>query len=148
MNTQTQSFFERYNTAIKEDLSRFILRFTTGILMIFHGMHKLLNGHDYIRSLLNDHGLPEYLWYFVPVAEVLAPILLILGVFTRISALAITSVMTVAIYLFHGSEAFQLSEWGGIKSELNLYFLLVAFAIFLIGPGKIVVYNFKNKFLV
>ncbi len=67
-----------------QDLGKFILRLGVGGLMIFHGIHKIIHGHDMIIEQLAAKGYPTWLWLGVPVGEIIAPILLIVGVFTRL----------------------------------------------------------------
>lgn len=118
------------------DLALLILRIGTGSLMLFHGIHKALYGHDYIKSLLSQKGLPNIFWIGVPIAEIIAPILLILGIFTRISTLLIAFVMLFSIYLAFGLEGFTINDYGGLTAEFNIFFVFVGVALFLLGPGK------------
>ena len=129
------------------DLGLLLLRITTGGLMLFHGMAKLIHGHDVIKAILKENGLPEFLWIGVPLTEVLAPFLLILGVFTRLSGLAISIVMLFAICLFFGTDSFSLSQYGGLKSELNLFFLFAGLSLFFTGGGKYVLTRTQNNWL-
>lgn len=64
------------------DLAILLLRIATGALMLFYGTFKIINGHGYIREFLAERGLPEFLWFGVPLAEVIVPLLLIMGVLT------------------------------------------------------------------
>lgn len=118
------------------DLALLILRIGTGSLMLFHGMHKAIYGHDYIKSVLSQKGLPEFFWIGVPISEVIAPLFLILGIFSRISALLIAFVMLFSIYLAFGIEGFSLNEHGGLTAEFNIFFVFVGMSLFLLGPGK------------
>lgn len=118
------------------DLGLLILRFGTGGLMMFHGIYKMIHGHDFIRTVLQNKGLPEFLWIGVPTAEVLAPLLLILGIITRISSILITFVMLLSIYLAFGLEAFELNKFGGMNAEYNIFFIFASLALSLTGPGK------------
>lgn len=40
-------------------------RLTLGILMLMHGIHKLINGVDGIKGMLAEVGLPGFLAYGV-----------------------------------------------------------------------------------
>ena len=60
---------------VKIDFGKLLLRIGVGGLMIFHGVHKLLHGHDGIKATLANHQWPEWLWIGVPIGEVLAPLL-------------------------------------------------------------------------
>lgn len=121
---------------INENLAKLILRATVGGLMIFHGVYKLINGHDFIRSKLIDSGLPEFLTYGVPVGEILAPALIILGYKTRLSALVVAFTMVMSIFLVFSDKLFSLNQNGGIAYELNLFFLMASIAIYFQGPGQ------------
>lgn len=41
-----------------QDLGKFILRLGVGGLMIFHGIHKIIHGHDMIIEQLAAKGFP------------------------------------------------------------------------------------------
>lgn len=120
----------------RTDLSLLLLRVSTGSLMFLHGLYKLQNGHDKIGSMLVSAGLPEYIKYGVPVGEVVAPILMILGFFTVPSALIIAFTMMASIYLVFWDKLFTLSQNGGWVIELNALYLVACLAIALMGPGK------------
>jgi len=64
---------------LNDDLGKLLSRIGVGGLMLFHGIHKLIHGHDFIRSQLSAAGLPEFLALGVPVGEVLAPISIIMA---------------------------------------------------------------------
>ena len=78
---------------LKNHLAKLILRVTVGGLMIFHGIHKLINGHGHVAASLQGAGLPEFIKYGVPVGEVLEPLLMILGVLVRPSAAIVAFTM-------------------------------------------------------
>ncbi len=120
----------------KEDLGKLILRLSTGSLMLFHGVHKIIFGHDFIRHLLETHGLPTWLVYGVPIGEIICPLLIITGIWTRQGAYVVALTMAMSIFLFYGQSAFLLDEHGGLNSQLNLLFLFCCIAIGLVGPGK------------
>lgn len=68
--------------------------------------------------------------------EVIAPILVILGWYSRIGA-AVTAInMIFAIALVHGAELVSLQKTGGWALELQGMFLFTAVAVALIGPGR------------
>ena len=71
---------------LSDDMGKIILRFTLGFLMLLHGYSKLVNGIDGIIMRLVNDGFPELLAYGVYVGEIIAPIMIIMGLFTRISS--------------------------------------------------------------
>ena len=104
--------------------------------MLFHGFSKLFNGIDGIKFLVTNAGLPEFIAYGVYMGEVVFPILIILGLFTRISSLFFALTMVFAIFLAHSNEIFVLGKTGGPVIELALIYLLTSISIMFIGAGK------------
>ena len=119
-----------------EDIGKLILRLTVGGLMLFHGIHKAINGIDFVKGMLGGHGLPEMLAYGVYIGEILAPLFLIIGWKSRWWAAILTFNMITAIYLAHGSDIFSLSPQGAWSIELPMLFLLGAFALVFLGSGR------------
>ena len=115
------------------DVGRLVLRLTLGILVLLHGIAKLVGGPDYIVGLVTKSGLPGPLGYLVYVGEVLAPLLIIIGLWTRPAALVIVINMIVAVGLVHMG---QLSSTGGWALELQACFLFMGLAIALLGAGR------------
>ena len=121
-----------------DDLGKLLLRLTLGGLMIFHGIAKLISGPAGIKGMVAAAGLPEELGYFVYVGEFIAPLLLIIGLFTRPAALVIAGNMVVAVVLAHATQLFTLNaKTGGWALELQAFFLFTELAIALLGPGGI-----------
>lgn len=119
-----------------EDIGKLLLRITIAGLMLFHGIAKLKSGVGGIESMLDGAGLPTALAYGVYIGEVLVPILMLLGVLTRLSSIVFAFNMLVAVLLGHGSELLSLNKYGGWAIELPLLYLMGAFVIALIGPGR------------
>ena len=137
----------KFSSTLNPDLGILLLRIATGGLMIFHGIAKLSHGFDFIKQTLTENGLPAFLWVGVPVGEVLAPLLLILGIFSRLSGSMIAIVMLFALYLAHGLSAFTINENGGLDGELALIYMFAGIAIFFMGGGKYVLYKANNELL-
>jgi len=119
-----------------EDIGKLVLRLTLGILMLFHGIFKLRNGVSGLEGLLQSHGLPWLLAYGVFIGEILGPVLLLIGLYTRIGALFIILNVLFAFALVHASQLTAFASGGGWALELQGFFLFTAVAVFLIGPGK------------
>ena len=122
-----------YNDA----LGKLILRLTVGILMLFHGVDKIMNpaSVDYIGGVLSGAGLPSFLAYGVYIGEVIAPMLVIAGVYCRHGAALIVINMLFAIFLMHTGDIFALTEHGGWRLELQGFYLFGALAIMFLGSG-------------
>ena len=118
------------------DGGKVILRVTLGVLILFHGISKILHGAGFITGLVAKAGLPPALGYLVYVGEVIAPLMLVFGVWTRLAALVVAINMIVAIVLVHVPQLFTLSNTGGWALELQGMYLASALAIVFLGAGK------------
>lgn len=133
-----------------EHLGLLFLRIGVGGLMIFHGFHKLIteNGHQGVQDLLASKGLPTWLWLGVPVGEVIAPLLILIGVATRLSSALVAVTMAVSIYLAFGAGGFSIDgSTGGLVAELNLLFFFGSLALLCLGAGQYSAYTGANKWL-
>ena len=124
------------NTGAAVDAGKLLLRVSLGVLMLFHGVAKLIGGPAGIVGLVEKAGLPGPLGYLMYVGEVLAPLLLIAGIWTRAAAAVIAINMVVAVYLVHRHELFTLSKTGGWALELQGFYFLTALAVILLGAGR------------
>ncbi len=118
------------------DLASLLLRLLVGGMLLFHGFHKVINGIGSIKIMLQGAHIPELLAYGVFVGELIAPLFLILGLYSRIGALIVVVNMMVAIYLAYGNSLLALNKHGGPFVELSVFYVVVSLAIFLMGPGK------------
>ena len=122
---------------MNESTGKLILRLALGLMLIMHGIHKLMGGIDYLDGMLASAGLPTFLKYGVYVGEVLAPLAVIAGYYARIGAWVIAVNMLFAIALVGAQDMFTLSpKTGGLALELEYFYLFSAIALVLIGPGR------------
>ena len=127
------------NTITRDDVGKLILRLCLGGLLLFHGIAKLKTGVDWLEDPLAAYGIPHIVKYGVYVGEVLAPILLILGAYSRVGAAIIMVNMLFALGLVHLADLWTLAGSGGWKLELQAFFLLTALAVLIFGAGRIAV---------
>jgi putative oxidoreductase len=123
-------------TRTNADLGRLLLRLGLGVFILFHGIAKLRGGIDPIVGMVTGVGLPGFVAYGVYVGEVLAPVLVILGWYSRIGALLIAINMVAAVGLAHRADLFKLADTGGYALELQALYLIAAIALALMGPGR------------
>jgi putative oxidoreductase len=122
---------------MNESTGKLILRLALGLMLIMHGIHKLIGGIDYLDGMLAGAGLPTFLKYGVYIGEVLAPLAVIAGYYARIGAWVIAVNMVFAIALVGAQDMFTLSpKTGGLAPELEYFYLFSAIALALIGPGR------------
>ena len=115
--------------------SAFALRVTSGGLFLAHGLLKLLvftpaGTAGYFDSL----GLPGPLAYVTITAELIGGLALILGVQTRLAALALIPVLLGAAIFAHGSNGWLFSNEGG-GWEFPVFWAVVNLAIAGLGAG-------------
>ena len=124
------------------DLGKLTLRLTLGILMLLHGIAKITGGIGGIEKMVQGAGLPGFFAYGVYLGEVVAPMLLILGLYARIGAAVIMVNMLFALLLAHRADLFLIGPAGGWALELQGFFLFTALAVVLMGPGR---YSINNR---
>jgi len=118
------------------DAAKLVLRLTIGLLLLPHGLAKLSGGVAGIGGMLAAKGLPSFIAYGAYLGEVLGPVLLILGVFTRPAAVIVVIHMVAAILLAHMHQLTTFNASGAWSLELQALFLFGALAIALQGAGR------------
>jgi putative oxidoreductase len=118
------------------DLAKLILRISIGGMMLFHGIAKIEHGIGFIQKMVVSKNLPEFIAYGVYIGEILVPIFLILGLFTRVSGLILAFNMLVAILLVHSHELLALGEHGEWLIELPMLYLVGGVLIGMLGAGR------------
>ncbi|HJV83472.1 DoxX family protein [Noviherbaspirillum sp.] len=121
---------------VSEDMAKFLLRVSLAILILFHGVSKILGGIGPITGMVAKMGMPPALGYLVFIGEVLAPVLVLVGAWTRPAAFVIAVNMLVAVLLAHTTQFFTLSKTGGWALELQGMYFIVAIAVMLLGGGR------------
>lgn len=128
-----------------DDLGKLVIRSALAILVLLHGISKLTGGIDGITGMVTNAGLPAVFAYGVYVGEVIAPLLVLIGLWTRAAAAIMAINMVVAIVLVHLPELAQLNKQGGWALELQGMFLFGAIAVALLGAGRYSVGGINGK---
>lgn len=113
----------------------FVLRVTMGLMFLAHaGLKIFVFTPAGTAQFFGSLGLPPALAYLTILAEVVGGIALVLGIYSRIVALALTPILIGAIVTVHGPAGFFFSNPNGGWEFLALWIVgLVAVA--LIGDG-------------
>ena|ERR1700759_2382170 len=122
---------------MQEDLGKLVVRLGVGGLLLLHGIHKLLTGIAPIKAMVVGAHLPDLLAYGVYLGEIAGPILVILGLFSRIGGALIVINMLAAILLAGMASLFALNAFGGYALELETFYLLGGLSVLLLGAGRI-----------
>jgi putative oxidoreductase len=129
-----------------DDSGKLLLRLAVAGLLLVHGIDKVQTGVGWIAGPLTAVGLPAFLAYGAYVGEVVAPLFVIAGKFTRLAALVMAFDMSMAIFLVQREQIFSLKpQGGGWAIELEMLFLLGSLAIFLFGSGRFAVSRGRGK---
>ena len=99
------------------DLGILFARLGLGICLFIHGFAKILHGIDGVKSILTKASLPEIVAYGSYIGEGVAPILIILGIFSRIGALLVIGTSLTIMYAYHVlGNLLELTNVGGFKA--------------------------------
>ena len=104
--------------------------------MLFHGVDKLLNGLGGIRADLASHGLPGAMAWGVYAGEVVAPLLILGGLWTRPAAVLYAVTIFFATILVHADSFMRLAPTGAWAAEVYVFYIPGAAAVALLGAGR------------
>lgn len=122
----------------RDSIAKLVLRLSLGGLMLFHGVAKVIDSSsiNFFGDRLIELNLPAFVAYGVYLGEIVAPLMLIIGFYTRTAAFLVAVNMVFAIMLFHMRHLFDLNQYGGWELELQGFYFITAIIIFLQGSGK------------
>ncbi len=121
----------------RADIALLALRLVFGAAFVLHGLPKISHPTTWGAQMVP--GAPPWLLAVSAVAEFAGGIALIIGFLTPLFSFLIACNMVVAIFFVkvpHG--AVFISSAPTVKNfEVELIYLAVAFALLLMGPGRI-----------
>lgn len=107
-----------------------VLRIVPSLLMLTHGipkLQKLISGNFEFGNPIGIGAAPSL--FLAVIGEVICPILIIIGLKTRLATIPVIITMLVAAVIVHGADPI------GVKEKALLY-LAFFVCILLLGPGK------------
>jgi len=113
------------------DLGALLLRLTAGGTMFWHhGLVKLMKFGDLSGTFYDPFGLGSTLsLVLILLAEVACAILVVLGLWTRLSTLPLIIGMAVAAFMANGDGTFA-------QQELSFVYMMMFIVLFFTGSGK------------
>jgi len=115
-------------------LALLLLRLGVAAVFCYHGYQKLFAEPQRYVAAFPHMGFPGYFAHIAGVLEFFGGILLVAGLFTRVSALLLAGEMAVAIWKVHLPQ-------GGLLAvpnfELPLVLAVASFALVAMGAGPI-----------
>ena len=121
------------------DLANLLFRVVVGLSLMTHGYSKLMRlveGKVWGRTHL--FFSEEVSFALITFAEFFAPLLIILGLGTRLFAIPVIYAFIIIVFDAHWGDPFT-------KMEKGLLFLISYIFIFMVGPGKISLDNLISK---
>ena len=113
------------------NVAMLLMRLVFGILMMTHGYNKLIGFSGMKNEFMNFMGLGSTTSLILVIfAEFFCALFLVLGLFTRMSAIPLVICMGVALFKSHNLDFF------GEKGSLVTLYLGAYLTILLLGPGK------------
>jgi len=127
-----------YN-AFSFNAAMLILRLAMGMLMMFHGYEKLVQFSEKKAVFYDFLGLGSTTSLMLCIfAEFFCALFLVIGLFTRLVAVPLVTVMSIAVFNVHKMDFFDTGE----KASLYLAGFLV---LILCGPGRASVDGIASK---
>lgn len=121
---------------MSDDIGKLISRLSVSVLLLFHGVAHLLNGIDPVKSAVTGHHWPVHLAYGVYLGELVGPVLVTIGLFSRIGGALIVINMLVAVYLTEMHSLLALKPGGGYALETEVFYLIGGLCVVLSGAGR------------
>ena len=148
--------FMKYLFQTNDNYSYWVPRVILGCVMFPHGAQKLFGwfgGFGFTNSMtyfMQTTGLPWIIAFLIIMGESLGSLGLIVGFFTRLSALGLIFIMVGAITTVHIPNGFFMNWFGKNAGEGFEYHLLVigmSIPLLISGGGKYSVDGLINKYL-
>lgn len=141
---------EKKHYSFSSSLGLFFLRLIFGSSFLLHGFHKVQHfstSMEGIKNLLIQAKIPDFLAYGVFIGEVLAPFLIIIGFYTRISSAIVFFNCLVILYvtqiksldLSQVFNIFAIGDKGEFSNELVFLYIACSLCFLFTGSGKIAV---------
>jgi putative oxidoreductase len=115
-----------------QDLGLLFLRVSASLFLLWvHGLPKLLNYSAQLQVIEDPFHLGANLTLMLAIfAEVLCPLLIIVGLLVRMACLPILSVLLVAMVVVH-------PQWSIEEGQFGWLLLILFTSIFIAGPGRL-----------
>ncbi|EJL85182.1 DoxX family protein [Pantoea sp. BIGb0393] len=113
------------------DAGLFFLRLTACLLLLHvHGLPKIFHFSEELTRIEDPFGLGAYMSLLPAIfAEVVCPLFILLGVFTRLACLPIIGVLLVAMVFVH-------PDWSVAEGQFGWLLLIIFTTLALTGAGR------------
>jgi putative oxidoreductase len=134
-----RKFFSIAYSQAAFNFAMLLLRVVTGVLMMNHGYRKLVTFSQRKETFMNFLGMGSTVSLSLTIfAEFFCALFIIIGLFTRLSAIPLVIAMTVALFVSNQGDFFG-------DGEMSALFLCAFCCLLLLGPGRISVDGMSSK---
>ncbi|AZF58054.1 DoxX family protein [Pseudomonas sp. R11-23-07] len=120
------------NETKKQDVGLLFLRVSGALFLLWvHGLPKLLHYSEQLKLIEDPFRLGAPITLLLAIfAEVLCPLLIIAGVWTRLACLPILAVLVIALLVVH-------PEWTLFEGQFGWLLMIIFTSILIAGPGSL-----------
>jgi putative oxidoreductase len=113
------------------NLSLLVLRVGTGLMLLTHGLPKLMHFEDMSGHFADPlHVGPTVSLIIVLISEIICAFLLVIGLLSRPAAAVVFVEMCIILLFIHHHDPFA-------RQELAWHYLISSFTLLCCGPGRI-----------
>lgn len=133
---------EPHKRSTAENNGLVLLRLAAGLMLLVAGTQKAFNLDQLseFSSAMAAINLPPQAVYVVFLFEIVAPLMVILGVLSRLAAGFIVVYMLIAIFAISFDNIFTLVPGRGHALEAEFMYLLASLAVCCLGSGDKAIY--------
>ena len=121
-----------------QPLALLFMRLALGTIMLAHGYQKLFGGLHHFVQMVASLGLPGWLGYVSAFVEFFGGLLILVGFFTRVAALAVFIDLFVAIWKVHLHNGL-IGTPARPGYEFAMAAAVLSFALIFFGGGSIAI---------
>lgn len=118
-----------------------LIRLEVGFVFLTHGLSKVEN-MSRTMHMFSGMGFPAWVGAFIGILEVVGGAALILGVLTRVFAVAFGIEMLVAVFLSFGRMG-AAPTFQGTIGGMEMFLAIMAFALALMGSGRYALFKME-----
>ncbi|WP_313571755.1 DoxX family protein [Pantoea piersonii] len=121
----------RFSQPPRINAGLFFLRLTGCLLLLYvHGLPKVFHFSEELTRIEDPFGLGPYMSLIPAIfAEVICPIFILFGLFTRLACLPIIGVLLVAMTVVHPG-------WSIAEGQFGWLLLIIFTTLAITGPGQ------------
>lgn len=119
-----------------------LIRLAVGLLILMAGLQKALNPDQLAEfaDAMTSINLPKEAVYVIFLFEIVGPLMLILGVLSRLAAGFTVAYLLIAIFAIDFDNLLVMVPGRGHVLESEFFFLLASLAICFLGSGDKAIY--------